>query len=51
MTDPRIVLIAALHDELPGMSWGACVHLADAVIARLADDGIALAAISDQRPT
>jgi hypothetical protein len=51
VTDPRIALIAALHDELPGMSWGACVHLADAVAARLAGDGIVLVAIPEHPPS
>ncbi|MCX5206698.1 hypothetical protein OG897_35505 [Streptomyces sp. NBC_00237] len=50
MTDPRTALIAALHDELPGLSWGHCVHLADAVAARLAGDGITLVAIAEQPP-
>ncbi|MFF0742132.1 hypothetical protein ACFYVL_17215 [Streptomyces sp. NPDC004111] len=50
MTDPRMALIAALRDELPDMSWGSCVHLADALAARLATDGIALVAIPDQPP-
>ncbi len=43
MTDPRLALIAALRDSLPQMNAIACVHLAVALIASLADDGVYLA--------
>ncbi|WP_179500102.1 hypothetical protein [Streptomyces sp. WZ.A104] len=44
MTDPRLALIAALRDNLPQMHAIACVHLADALIASMADDGVYLTA-------
>ncbi|MFJ4010286.1 hypothetical protein [Streptomyces sp. NPDC090026] len=43
MTDPRLALIAALRDNLPHMHAIACVHLADALIASMAADGVYLA--------
>ncbi|WP_159053432.1 hypothetical protein [Streptomyces regalis] len=42
MIEPRIALIAALRDQLPDMDPLGCVHLADALIGQLAQDGVRL---------
>lgn len=42
MIEPRIALIAALRDQLPDMDPLRCVHLADALIGQLAQDGVHL---------